>query len=95
MNGFAVRHYDNWAETGRRPANETPSGQGRSGICDAAYAPQWAHGEISRGKRAKVGHEKSLWVHGNAQITLGCEQRAKAQHSAVRGKWAAAQNSTP
>jgi hypothetical protein len=95
MNSFAVRHCDNWNETGRRPANEAPSGQGRSGICDAAYAPQWAHGEISRGKRAKVGQEKLLWLHGNAQITLCCEQRAKAQSSALRKIWAIAQNSTP
>jgi hypothetical protein len=95
MNGFAVRHCDNLAETGRRPANGTPSGQGRSGICDAAYAPQWAHGEMSRGKWAEVGLEKSLWVHGNAQITLGCEHLAKAQYSAVREIWTIAQNSTP
>jgi hypothetical protein len=85
MNGFAVRHYDNWTETLLRAAKETPSGQGRSGICDAAYAPQWAHGEMSRGKRAKVGREKSLCVHGNAQITLRCEHEAKAQYSKLHG----------
>jgi hypothetical protein len=81
MNGFAVRHYDNWAETLLRAAKEKPSGQGRNGICDAAYAPQWAQGEMSRGKWAKVGREKSLWVHGNEQITWRCEQGAKARYS--------------